>query len=446
MLDLLLVNTPIHDYGSYPKSSTSYSTPLGLFYIHSYVTKAGFSCEIIDAEAAKLSVKDVVEVVQQKRPRFIGLNAFSVNFGYLWEISRSIPAETKMIVGGPHITLSSLDHLAQHFSFVHYIVRGAGEVPVARILEGVSNYQLPESVFFHTAEGVLHRGLVTQLVQYPSLEDLPFPSRGVTPYEPYIQDRVHWADIAISRGCEYRCAFCSGSSYSSGLPYKQRAIESSLLELEELSRSYAVQGVEIVDDLPFRNRVELSEFLEAAEHRGFRFQWEINLPITVALTLSFDELSRLRKLGLSRIAFGIESGDERVRKSLGKNASDFEIIDLCRRLCRVDILHKVYLIIGFPGETEAETKSTLDLAKRIRSEAGGSCLSQPRLFIFKPFPGSFLWQELSSEYSEEALLEFLDYSLGNSYFNKHAWLPKIQFSDTPTARLVEYIDDYYGDE
>jgi anaerobic magnesium-protoporphyrin IX monomethyl ester cyclase len=445
-VDLLLINTPVHDYEVYPRDATSYSTPLGLLYLHAFVTRAGFQCEVIDAEAAKLSISDVVDLVLARKPINLGLNAFSVNFSYLRRIALGLSGTTKIIVGGPHATLCSPAHLLRELTFADYVVRGGGEIALAEILSGRSGATLPDNVYFRASDGRLHRGLMATAQPYVTLTDLPHPSRGLTPFEPYFRDGVLWADIAVSRGCKYKCAFCSGSSHSSGLDYSQRAMASTLDELGRLRRDFDIAGVEIVDDLPFKNRDDLRQFFLAVEDDGLAFQWELNLPISIVRTFTQEDLQYLRNRGLTRVAFGVESGDEVIRKRMGKKASDEEIESLCSRLSSIGISQKVYFIVGFPNERAIETAATLALARKVRSLTGERGSVSPRLFIYKPFPGSFLWKDLVSGYSEDSLLTFADFSLERSSYNKHAWMPIVQFCETPTSALVEMIDEFYREE
>ncbi len=445
-LDLLLINTPIHDYRIYPEDSTSYSTPLGLLYLHSFVEQFGFECEVIDAEAARLSIEDIVSLIIERRPKYVGLNAFSVNFGYLRRIALAVEGAVGIIVGGPHVTLCSTEHLLQEFTFADYVVRGGGETALVKILSGCRDIALPNNVFFRTDGGRLYQGLVATTQQYTELSALVHPSRGVTPFEPYVSDGILWADIAISRGCKYRCAFCSGSSYSSGLAYSQRNIESTLEELLTLRANYNIGGIEIVDDLPFRNKDELLEFFDAISDSNLCFQWEMNLPIGLIRTLAAEQLQKLRERGLSRITFGVESGDEAIRYAMGKRVSNNEIVRICSSLSDAGISQKTYFIIGFPGESAGETLATIALAERIRTLSSYGAQISPRLFVYKPFPGSALWKDLVLRYSEDRLLNFIDFSLENSAYNKHAWMPQIQFCELPPSTLANMINDYYRGE
>lgn len=55
MSDLVLINSPIHDYSRYPRYTSSYSTPVGLLYVATAAKGAGFDVSILDAEEKQLT-------------------------------------------------------------------------------------------------------------------------------------------------------------------------------------------------------------------------------------------------------------------------------------------------------------------------------------------------------------------------------------------------------
>ena len=82
-VDLVLVNMPIHDFSIYPRYTSTHSAPLGLLSIASAVDKAGFEVRVIDAELHQLSPAQISEQVVKANPRWVGMNAFSINASVL---------------------------------------------------------------------------------------------------------------------------------------------------------------------------------------------------------------------------------------------------------------------------------------------------------------------------------------------------------------------------
>ena len=84
------------------------------------------------------------------------------------------------------------------------------------------------------------------------------------------------------------------------------------------------------------------------------------------------------------IAFGVESGSERVRRELlNRKYSNSEIVRAAAILKKYAIRFRTYNIVGFPSETRAEMLATLNLNLKIRPDF-------PWISIFTPYPGTRL--------------------------------------------------------
>lgn len=443
--DIVFINTPVHDYSNYPRFQSSYSAPLGLLYLATAVEDAGFSPYLIDAEAKQLSPRQISAMLNRLRPRFVAMNSFSVNFRFIRPIVEGIKNRTKIIIGGPHTSLSSYSHLNTYFRFADFIVQQEGEHKLTSILTESDPNQISD-ILFRDSSGILKR---TKAPSKPfNLDSVKFPRRNLNPFEPYYKDGRRWMDISISRGCIFECVFCAGSCSTNGSTYHRRNNQSILDEIRFLTESYQPTGFEIVDDLPFRSKDELLSFFRLLDTQNFSgLAWDINLPLAILKKLSEKDLFYLKKFGLFKLAFGIESGAKETRKLMGKTASNDEIFNLSKILSDLHIRHKTYFILGFPGEKKQDTLRTVYFAKRLFHNGirGGRPECLPRIFAFKPFPGSALWRSLILKgYSEDNLLNYLDYSVDNEYFMKHAWKSKIHFAEVDHKEISDIINEFYN--
>ena len=78
-------------------------------------------------------------------------------------------------------------------------------------------------------------------------------------------------------------------------------------------------------------------------------------------TLPFIE--KMKKAGFYRLCFGIETGNQEMQKKIKKNLD----LDKARKVIEyandVGFWTSATFIIGFPGETEAQQRDTLEFAK-----------------------------------------------------------------------------------
>jgi anaerobic magnesium-protoporphyrin IX monomethyl ester cyclase len=443
MTDLVLVNSPVHDYSAYPRYRSSYSTPVGLLYVGTAATRAGFRVSIIDAEARQLSPEEILGEVGRLKPRMVGLNTFSVNLRVVERIAEVLQEVAPIVVGGPHIASMPAEHFYQNLTAARTLVVGDGERAIVEILSGRNPEDIAGTYWRDEADGLRMNVKRAEV----DLDLLDIPDRGLLPAEPYVRDGARWADISISRGCIFTCGFCAGSCKSNGSSYRTRSLDKVREELEHLTACYGVSGVQIVDDLPFANRRSLEAFLDMIENAGHTFEWELNLPLGFLRSLPEATIDRLAGLGLTRVNFGIESGEYQIRKRMGKKIQDDALEELVQRIASLGVSMKAYFIVGFPSETEVETTATFALAERLSllSSAEGSGLFNPRIFVFKPMPGSAMWRDLRLQgHAEADLLGFEDFVLDQERYRKHAWSSTGQYAECSPERLRHLINDFYN--
>jgi anaerobic magnesium-protoporphyrin IX monomethyl ester cyclase len=444
MHDLILVNSPIHDYSRYPRYASSYSTPVGLLYLATVAREAGFRVKILDAEAEQLPPLEIAREINSAKPAAAGFNAFSINFSIVEQIIDAIAPSIKVIVGGPHVSNMLPAHFAKRLSRAEILVRHDGEGKILEILKGVDPSAIP-GIYFRDASGNI---VANKEGVALDLDSLPIPDRTILATEPYVRDGLRWMDISISRGCIFSCKFCAGSCKSNGTTYRRRSTQSARTELRHLQAHHGVEGVQIVDDLPFNGRAELEEFLAMLDRERIRLTWEINFPLQFLRTLSSEHFIRMRKAGIARLSFGIESGSYRLRRAMGKLVKDDKLFEIIEALTGNGISAKGYFIIGFPGESRTEMAMTIDLAKRLFEvgRVGEKSFFRPRVFMFKPMPGSALWAQLLAEgYSEEEMLDYADFHVDNDYFKKHAWGAAVTYSLLDPHEIQEIINAFYND-
>ena len=125
------------------------------------------------------------------------------------------------------------------------------------------------------------------------------------------------------------------------------------------------------------NKKEFEEFCDVYS--------EIKLPFWIETrpeTVNDYNMKKLSKVGLDRISFGVEHGNEEFRKDiLDRKISNQLLLDKLKIVTDMDIPISVNNIIGFPTETRELTFDTIEFNRHIRSDGINA-------YSFTPFHGS----------------------------------------------------------
>jgi len=148
------------------------------------------------------------------------------------------------------------------------------------------------------------------------LDKVPFPDRDIYADYPII----HNTDMVMfmaSRGCPYNCSFCFNKDMVSlvkglGTWVRFRSVDNLIEEIEIVHRSKIIRHVDFHDDTFILKRKWLYEFLDA-------YAGKFSTPFTCnvrADLVNFDMVKALKAAGCSRVSFGLECGDEKLRNLL----------------------------------------------------------------------------------------------------------------------------------
>lgn len=143
------------------------------------------------------------------------------------------------------------------------------------------------------------------------------------------------------------------------------------------------------DDLFVADRNRLRQIVELAERRGIPSRATIGC--TVRANLVDEELcSLLKRLNAASVAFGAESGSDRILKILKAGvdvATNQQALDL---LAAHDMPGTCSFIVGTPGETAEDVRATYDFILR---NTAADKLAFYDVNVLAPMPGSEVWTE-----------------------------------------------------
>ncbi|HNW93048.1 MAG TPA: radical SAM protein [bacterium] len=121
-----------------------------------------------------------------------------------------------------------------------------------------------------------------------------------------------------------------------------------------------------------------------------RYRREVALPFTCNLhptLVTASSVAQLRAAGCTRVQLGVESGSERIRRTvLGRAISNPDLQRAIQLLQAAGLRVQTFNIVGFPGETIDEMWDTVQLNAGLRPDLA-------QCTIFYPYPGTALHAE-----------------------------------------------------
>ena len=369
---------------------------IGLAYIAAVLEQEGHRVQAIDQFTYGMSVVEMMEQVRAFRPDVLGIGMLTpsapVSLAIANQTKAALP-NCKVVVGNVHADIFFKEILTT--SAVDFVVHGEGEYTIAELVQaferGQTDYSSIQGISY-VDEGT---GEVVKTAARPVIEDLdalPYPAWHLFPYTRY--GLLPFADVARpvlsmtgSRGCPYRCEFCS--LLYTGSNYRKRDPIKIVDEYEYLHERYGVKQIGFVDPIFPLNKKILFQFCEEIMRRGLQKK-VVWLSETRVDRLDRESLRIMRASGCRRILLGVESGVDLLLENVNKTFTT-ETTRRAVRLMREEKIESVGLfMIGLPGETPEMTRQTIDFAKSLD-------LDFAKFAITVPFPGSQMFEELRRE-------------------------------------------------
>ena len=167
--------------------------------------------------------------------------------------------------------------------------------------------------------------------------------------------------VTTSRGCAYRCRFCTYHWLFPQVAFKSLDVLRD--ELRRIARLGFVRHIRFTDDNFTANRRRLVRVLEMMIEEGFPFTWS---SFARASALDPALVGLMRKAGCEFVDMGIESGSQLVLDNMDKRLERDQSLKAVRMLNDHGITARGSFIVGYPGETEETFLETVDLIRESR--------------------------------------------------------------------------------
>lgn len=339
--------------------------PLGLEYLAAQLEKEGINVKIIDGAIKPITRSSLQEF------SVVGMTATTPEYSKalrILELCKDIPT----ILGGPHVTAIT-EQLKK---------------------EGIQD---PGSTFVNDGWGTtcskegdlviadIVNEYLTGFIEGPRVHDLdslPFPARHLVNPLNYSKEGYPPAiSILFSRGCPWACTYCDKSVM--GRLTRFRSVENVVEEIKHVIDTWKIRSVLFYDDTLTLNRQRAMELFDALSPLEISF--ECNSRVN---TIDKEMLAAMKEAGCYKVKYGIESGDEKVLRSIDKDATLDQALEAIRITKEAGITAATYFLFGLPEDNWHSLYNNLAFLEKAQPDSA-------QLAFAVPYPNTPLYKQIS---------------------------------------------------
>ncbi len=346
--------------------------------------RTSHNASLIDLTFHRRNWKSFLKInLERNQPDVIGISCTLLYMKYVKEIIKEIKKcfSIPVILGGYYPSISPEE--AFSIPEVDAICIGDGEYALQNYLDCLSNKETLEGIdgIWSKQNNKIIKNKNSQFIT--NIDQLPVPNwdiwQDLDKYFYFLQMLY----LIGSRGCPYKCTFCSAYEMSKAGRGKYLRVKNPKMyaqEITELWQKYKLRGPKIAqlfDNTFTTNEKWLSDF--CSEYRNLKTHKEFKYSVFSRVDhLDKNKIELLGSSGCCGLRIGIESGDSYVRNKIYEKDFHIEKAKIIFKLCKKNNIRITALyILGGPGETINSMNKTIYLAQELKA-------NKSAFFIYKP--------------------------------------------------------------
>jgi radical SAM superfamily enzyme YgiQ (UPF0313 family) len=320
----------------------------------------------------------LLEQVKERQYDIIGLSFMSYNrleaYELLREFEKIVP-RCRVIVGGIHASFLP-EQILQEFTNVTAVAIGEGEEALVEFCRSPDDLESVPGIAYREQTGQVRVNRRTQ-DGGKSLDDQPMVDYTL------LQNHRGLIPVQTTRGCVGHCVFCSWKAMEQTVRTKSPA--RVVKEWAAIRKLFGPdRRIAVFDALYNVSTDHVKGMCRALIDAGTTTNpWDVEMR---AKPIDREMLELMKKAGCRRIMIGVETGNEKMRKKIGKGISNREIEETFALAREVKMPTFAFFITGLPGETEQTVAETIRFARTIKSYYSATTVP-PQIY-----PGSGLYE------------------------------------------------------
>src|SRR6266850_4277508 len=420
---MLFINPAQEKFGGFLSRFIPVGIPVAIGCLAAYLKKHGIKVRVVDEEIVDITPSVLREMVQGlERPYMFGLSCLTAHVVRAYQLAAMIKAEfpdSIVIAGGLHPTAVPEEALAT--GNIDYVVRGEGEEVLLQLHNAVRGGKDPSKLMgiSFLRDGKVVNNPEAPLI--PELDDIP-----MFPYELFEHPKYDMAFITSSRGCPYKCTYCSQRMLT-GTTYRYKSAGRIVEELDILINRYKQKQIVFYDDNFCFKYKRVEDVCQAIMNAGLHTKCAFTVQ-TRADNFPADLVPILAEAGFKHAGFGMETGVNRLAKLIGKGETVEQHLEAVALGKKHGFDISLFMIFGLPTETKEDRTITFDVVQ-------GAAVQASKYNNLIPYPGTPIYNDLK-------VTDRIHVEPGWSNFNSTLSVTRSVFDKTPLPYVPETTSEF----
>ena len=349
-------------------------------YLGSYLTQRGYSIDFVNLFHLE---KDLLKKkLQENEYTTIALTGtmyvFEQNIYEAVSFIRKHKKNATIVAGGPYISKQAEErepeYLRPLFRYLNadiYCYVREGEQTLTKIIDA-----LKSGADLSTVKNIAYKKGREFVITPKERETNPL-SDNIIDYSLFRNEyaKTGWANVRVSDGCPYACGFCAFPEHNNER-YELMSMDRIEREFNAIRDAGTISHIFFIDATLNVPRPHFKEMMRMMIRNKYPFKWHCFFRCDQTDEETIDLMAQAGCIG---VFLGLESASEPVLRNMDKGAHKKDFRRTMPWFKRAGIRQMLSMLVGFPGETYATFRETLDFLEEINPD-----FTRPQIWFCDP--------------------------------------------------------------